>query len=101
MALDNWVSDKLYEILGYREKSLSTYVIALGMYHYTIYIINLMIFYWYFTYLLINKAKKAKDSKALLDELSEQEVPITAATQQFAKDLYSKIPRAVASQVYI
>lgn len=31
MSLDNWVSDKLSDILGFREKSLSSYVLALGM----------------------------------------------------------------------
>lgn len=31
MALDNWVADKLSDILGFREKALSGYVLALGM----------------------------------------------------------------------
>lgn len=31
MALDNWVADKLSDILGFREKAMSSFVVALGM----------------------------------------------------------------------
>lgn len=72
MALDNWVADKLSDILGFREKSLSSYVLAL--------------------------AKKAKDVPSLVKELQNADVPMNPQTQQFAKDLFSKVPRTGPSQ---
>lgn len=40
-----------------------------------------------------NKAKKAKDVPSLINELQNADVPINPQTQQFARELFSKVPR--------
>ncbi|KYQ89599.1 DEAD/DEAH box helicase [Tieghemostelium lacteum] len=67
--LKNWVSDNLYEILGYREDLLEEFVISLG--------------------------KKAKNVKSFLDTLYEQQFPKDEKSERFASQLLDRLPSKV------
>ncbi|CAI7893037.1 unnamed protein product [Closterium sp. NIES-53] len=66
--LKTWVSDQLYQILGYSESSLVTFVIAL--------------------------AKRSSSVSALTSSLSSNGLPASPATSAFASQLASRIPSA-------
>src|SRR5689334_7091600 len=66
-SLNQWVSDKLIDILGYSEKTIVDFVVAI--------------------------AKKSKDTPTLLESLEKCGVPNTAKTQSFAAEILNKVPR--------
>ncbi|CAI5464562.1 unnamed protein product [Closterium sp. Yama58-4] len=66
--LKTWVSDQLYQILGYSESSLVTFVIAL--------------------------AKRSSSVSALTSSLSSNGLPASPATSAFASQLALRIPSA-------
>ncbi|CAI5949617.1 unnamed protein product [Closterium sp. NIES-65] len=66
--LKTWVSDQLYQILGYSESSLVSFVIAL--------------------------AKRSSSVSALTSSLSSNGLPASPATSAFASQLASRIPSA-------
>jgi pre-mRNA-splicing factor ATP-dependent RNA helicase DHX16 len=70
--LVTWVGDSLHTLLGFSDKTLAAYFVAV--------------------------ASKAKNAGAVLSELAENDVPVTDATKQFAVELYKRVPRkAVAT----
>ena len=63
-ALKRWVSDSLHSVLGYSESSLAQYVVAL--------------------------ASRSKTTDQLLSQLAAQDIPMTAATKDFASELWKR-----------
>ncbi|EAL64503.1 DEAD/DEAH box helicase [Dictyostelium discoideum AX4] len=63
-SIKNWVSDKIFDILGYRESTMVDYIIALS--------------------------KKAKDVNSFISTLTEQDFPINSNTKSFAQELLNK-----------
>jgi pre-mRNA-splicing factor ATP-dependent RNA helicase DHX16 len=73
-TLNNWVSDNLVDILGYTDKTLVDYVLAIAK-------------------------KSPNDPKKFLEHLSKCDVPITSTTERFADELLRRIPNSGASAI--
>mmetsp|Transcript_10759 Transcript_10759/g.14008 ORF Transcript_10759/g.14008 Transcript_10759/m.14008 type:complete len:1072 (+) Transcript_10759:95-3310(+) len=67
--VENWVSDQLHSLLGYSERSVAQYLVAL--------------------------AKRASSSSALYNQLLENDLKPGDATQSFANQLFNRVPHAV------
>lgn len=68
--LVQWVGDSLHSLLGFSDKTLSQYFVAL--------------------------ASKARNPAALFAELQENDVPVTDASKGFAVELFKRVPRKAA-----
>ncbi|KAK5580489.1 hypothetical protein RB653_000508 [Dictyostelium firmibasis] len=68
-SIKNWVSDKIFDILGYRESTMVDYIIALS--------------------------KKSKDVNSLISTLKEQDFPINSKTKSFAQELLNKTQQKI------
>src|SRR5690554_5952036 len=66
-SLSDWVSDNLHDIVGFTERQMVDFVIAI--------------------------AKKNTKLDEFLESLKACDVPITPKTEEFAKELLAKIPR--------
>jgi len=71
MALNTWVSDKLVDILGFTDKSIVDYVIAI--------------------------AKKTTDVPTFVESLKKCDMPMNTKTESFATELLAKIPKGSSS----
>lgn len=67
--LNKWVKDQLHDIIGFTDRSVCDYVIALAK-------------------------QKNHTSSSLLKALEQADVPNTTRTKEFAKNLLAKLPKA-------
>lgn len=67
-ALRVWVEDRLYSLIGFAERALVDFCVAL--------------------------AKKAPHASALASQLESQGLPSSASTQEFAQQLISRLPQS-------